>query len=991
MRLIFTLITLLTFGNLFSQSAVLSNRLMEAINSQPSQKHSVYFLLQDRVDAYGLQLEMERQQLPQQQRVERLITALKQKADETQPAIIQALSQQYGVTQESIRAYWISNMVFAYADSEAILDLANRQDIDFIDLSVDLALTEFVDEDVEVNLEPSGTEPGLLAIGADFMWAMGYTGYGQKALVIDTGTEPSHPSLKMKFLANNVPVEEAWYDASPTEPYDCNNHGTHVAGTIVGLDRLMDDTIGVAFNAQWMASPPIACYGDTEYFGTQRIIESFQWSLDPDGNASTSEDLPTIINNSWYDPRIDTLECVSAYVDVFNALEAAGVAVIFSAGNEGPADQTVTPPHNINTDLVNSFTVGALDGDSPALSIANFSSRGPSLCGGTGSLAIKPEVSAPGVFVRSAIRNGGYDNFSGTSMASPHTSGAVLLLKEAFPDLLGRELKEALYFSAIDLGDPGEDNTYGMGIINLPAAYQYLLDQGHSPVSPLVDVDAMLMSTEIESFACFGATEATVWIENGGQTDLQTVNVEMTITDQQGSTQSIQGTTQNILATAERESITLPINNLEPGIYEVEVRITGINGQTDERLLNNQYRQTIQRVNAEPIEILDEFDGDLCEGSEIILLTSFEGTGKTRWFKEGQALPIAQDPQILVPAEDGAIYRAEVIEERNAGMAVEEVSAWLSHPVDTFGGLLFDAISPFKLVSVQIEAIETGGTIIELRDFRNELITSKTVIISSTGSQMINLNFQVPVGNNHSLTIADGKVFSISEALDVADVDGVLRMKGATVDFGLAADEYHYFYDWVIEYDYLCGDASIELALDPDRTAPSAIFTASQDTIDLAVSNQIVFTLDDLTDIQSVEWDFGNGTGSTLLEPTAVFVDPGIYEVIVEVVGVNGCTSAYMISIFVETSVSTADLDAGLDLDLQIYPNPTVQDIQLTWKNQSSKPVNIQVFDLQGRPLVTQQTFGGQTRIDLKHLPSGIYLIQVQTDRATQTKRVVRW
>ena len=55
----------------------------------------------------------------------------------------------------------------------------------------------------------------------------------------------------------------------------------------------------------------------------------------------------------------------------------------------------------------------------------------------------------------------------GTSMASPHAAGALLLLKEAFPTLTGEQFKLALYNTASDLGDPGEDNKFGMGMIDV--------------------------------------------------------------------------------------------------------------------------------------------------------------------------------------------------------------------------------------------------------------------------------------------------------------------------------------------------------------------------------------------------------------------------------------------------------------------------------------------------------------------------------------------
>ena len=65
--------------------------------------------------------------------------------------------------------------------------------------------------------------------------------------------------------------------------------------------------------------------------------------------------------------------------------------------------------------------------------MASFSSRGPSLFNN----AIKPDVSAPGVSVRSSVPTDSYAYYSGTSMASPHTAGTVALIWAATPAYLG--------------------------------------------------------------------------------------------------------------------------------------------------------------------------------------------------------------------------------------------------------------------------------------------------------------------------------------------------------------------------------------------------------------------------------------------------------------------------------------------------------------------------------------------------------------------------
>ena len=137
-------------------------------------------------------------------------------------------------------------------------------------------------------------------------------------------------------------------------------------------------------------------------------------------------------------------------VNLMNTIEAAGIANVFSGGNFGPSNTTISSPQRINTSDVNTFSVGSVNGNTSfPYPISSFSSRGPKQCPGSGSLAIHPEVVAPGQNVRSAWGKDGYNSISGTSMAAPHVSGACLLLKEAFHGFR-EEILRALYQTATD-------------------------------------------------------------------------------------------------------------------------------------------------------------------------------------------------------------------------------------------------------------------------------------------------------------------------------------------------------------------------------------------------------------------------------------------------------------------------------------------------------------------------------------------------------------
>ncbi|MEP0860917.1 MAG: S8 family serine peptidase, partial [Ignavibacterium sp.] len=453
-----------------------SSRLQEAIQKAgPDDYVRALVLLRDQVDLLALDQRLYHEKASLERRAYEVITALQRKAQETQPNLLNYLQAKESVGEVfQYQSFWVANLVMVEAKPSVMLELMSRMDIAQMDLDAILELDkpEVVSEgDVEGH---ESVEIGLRVIKADQLWAMGITGQGRLLMNIDTGVYPNHPALQHKWRGNHVPSNQAWFDpgGGTTTPSDCDGHGSHTMGTMVGRSLTTPDTVGVAIDAEWIAAKTICSSPHTS-----NSIAAFQWAMNPDGNPSTIDDMPDAISNSWYDPDV-TNECSGIYKTTLDAVEAAGIAVVFSAGNSGPGASTITKPKNINTNEVNVFCVAAIDAvsynggnNNP---VASFSSRGPSVCGGTGSLLIKPEVSAPGVNVRSSGSSTGYTVLSGTSMASPHVAGAIALLKQFAPTLTGQQIKFALYNTAIDLGTAGEDNTYGTGLIDVVAAMMSL-------------------------------------------------------------------------------------------------------------------------------------------------------------------------------------------------------------------------------------------------------------------------------------------------------------------------------------------------------------------------------------------------------------------------------------------------------------------------------------------------------------------------------------
>ena len=524
MRNLYTLIVIVAFANLSFSQAYLKDYLNHKISNSNGELIPVIIKMKNQFDVNLLKQDLMNKKAVLSSRRTALVQQLYRSNSRVSDfdILLNNLKEKYPQQIKNIKKFWVVNAV-SCSISMGLLDTV-LQDVNVEYIQYDFPVVgEKVTEvsgPIRRPTSASEAELGLVAINARPLWALGYTGRNRIAMNIDTGVDTAHPSLGQRFLGNYLPSSQCWFPYEHPFPYDVDRsafHGTHTMGTMVGLDRATSDTIGLAFNAFWIASDPIVTRAEdirpmSDYF------LAFQWALNPDGDINTSSDIPDVINNSWgvvYDrwPDCDPIE-----YDFIEALEAADCAVIFSAGNEGPDDETTGMPASITKDSLNIFSVGALDAADAEYKIASFSSRGPSKCDLSTPEGIKPEVSAPGVNVRSASGNGDYKVLSGTSMAGPHVAGAVLLLREAFPNVTSNEIKNALYQSAIDLGDAGEDNTYGRGLIDVYAAYQYL-SESYTPTPPITkQYDLAIDTVEgLKKVTCQKQNHYNVIVKNKGE------------------------------------------------------------------------------------------------------------------------------------------------------------------------------------------------------------------------------------------------------------------------------------------------------------------------------------------------------------------------------------------------------------------------------------------------------------------------------------------
>jgi len=423
-------------------------------------------IMADQVDVGILDADLTARNADRQERHYVICSALMNKCDQSQRDILAYLNQEKAAGNvRSIRPFWLSNSIGFIGKKSVLSEVAARRDVDIIyrDLPVELIKPVYIGPAPD---HSKAYEWSLAMVRADSCWRKGIDGLGRLTFSLDTGVFPGHVCLLSRYRGRNGALPaHAWKDAlgSTTYPSDTYGHGTHCTGTMVGGSP--GDTVGMAFGGQWMADNAIN-QGVGAAFDAD-VRDAYLWAADPDANPATVYDMPDACQNSWGINSGFTgyVDCDRRWNAEIYRLEAAGCVVEFSAGNEGPTRQSHRSPANICSTFTLNYSVGAVDNTE---NIASFSSRGPTDCTMySATTRCKPEVSAPGVNVRSTLRTGGYGTMSGTSMAGPHVAGAFLLMRQYNTNIQGDTLKKLMMYTCRDKGTAGEDSVYGWGIIDM--------------------------------------------------------------------------------------------------------------------------------------------------------------------------------------------------------------------------------------------------------------------------------------------------------------------------------------------------------------------------------------------------------------------------------------------------------------------------------------------------------------------------------------------
>lgn len=343
---------------------------------------------------------------------------------------------------------------------------------------------------------------GLAMIGAGAAYTAGFTGAGVIVAVGDSGfattQAPFSATGKIDPRSMNYLLPKAGdpYVTTQLGPLTAtDDHGSHVSGIVAAANdqNATVGTHGVAFDATLVllrmvagrtnvAAPDININADPlNYLATLNNVRIFNASYGP----SPPDGSPPL--SVWPASFVDTTETAAAQ----NAL-AAGKIIVAATGNErgdhpvagrNPSGLALYPfmqPANANANVYadgnNRFDfsvllnqpgsivgVMAVDSNKAAASFSN-------LCGVTASWC----VAAPGIDILSvvptSVNPAGFATQSGTSQATPHVSGALAVLSQAYPAYTSQDLTRLLFATTEDLGAAGVDATFGYGLIRLDRA-----------------------------------------------------------------------------------------------------------------------------------------------------------------------------------------------------------------------------------------------------------------------------------------------------------------------------------------------------------------------------------------------------------------------------------------------------------------------------------------------------------------------------------------
>ena len=436
-----------------------------------------------------------------------IVGELKSFTEEAQADVLSILkAEELNGNVTDINSLWIANSISCKATASVIYKLASHPDVKALvyDKEIQLISPEQMKEiksAAKSDVRAGGPDAHVQAVEAQKVWwEKGYTGKNVVVAVLDSGTNTNHLDLKDHLWKGYIDTDSdgtpdtyvnGWnFISNNSNITDDYGHGTHCAGIVCG-DGTSTITTGIAPDALLMTVKIVNRAGGGS---VDQMLSGVQFAVENGADVlSMSLGFKGSGNNAISTEQKETIR------EAFDNVLAAGVVVCAAAGNDG---NTYGAPHNVdypaacpapwrNPDqtleggLSSVICVGAHD--------LNESSRGPSTWEGTSYNdypyedgaqmgLIRPDISAPGYFIRSTKynQNDVYEIKSGTSQATPIVAGVIALMLEKNSTLTPAQISQIIEETATSKPEK-KNNIVGAGIVNALAAVNSITETVENP------------------------------------------------------------------------------------------------------------------------------------------------------------------------------------------------------------------------------------------------------------------------------------------------------------------------------------------------------------------------------------------------------------------------------------------------------------------------------------------------------------------------------
>lgn len=307
-------------------------------------------------------------------------------------------------------------------------------------------------ENVQAANDPRlGELYGLQNIDAPTAWELSTGSANTVVAIIDSGVDYSHLDLAGNMWRNTAEIagngidddNDGYIDdiyginaiTNSGNPMDDNRHGTHVAGTIGAVGNNGVGVAGVNWNVKMMALKFLDANGSGTTADAIKAINYMVAMKNRGVNIRAA-------NNSWGGGGFS-----QGLFDAISSANQAGILFVAAAGNAG-RDNDILPSYPAGYNLPNVISVAAIDANNQLADFSNFGVE-------------TVDIGAPGVSILSTLPGNGYGQLSGTSMATPHVTGAIALLSSHMPMLTASQLTTRLYESGVETASLAEKTVTG--------------------------------------------------------------------------------------------------------------------------------------------------------------------------------------------------------------------------------------------------------------------------------------------------------------------------------------------------------------------------------------------------------------------------------------------------------------------------------------------------------------------------------------------------